>query len=96
MNVGARNNLIMFFSGYVTHKFKRSIRELSIQYDRKIKTAVVFGKPFENIARDNLNFFHYKFSYWSSTFNRYLTGNRLLFNKDEIQWKELDRFVEEA
>lgn len=94
MNLDPRNNMTMFFSGYAIHRIKKNFKELVIQYDRKTKTATVFGKQFERIARDNLNVFHYKFSYWSPAFGKFVSSNRTLYHKDEIKWKDMDSLLE--
>lgn len=86
-----------FYDGYSTHKIRLTdLHSASLSYSKKPKNPSIFGKTFEKIARDNLNFFHYKFCQWSPAAGSFVTGNKLLFNKDQTQWQDLDSFIAES
>ena len=91
------NKIPHFYDGYSTHKIRLTdLHSASLSYSKKPKNPSIFGRTFEKIARDNLNFFHYKFCQWSPVVGNFASGNKLLFNKDQTQWQELDSFIAES
>lgn len=86
-----------FYDGYSTHKIRLTdLHSASLSYSKKPKNPSIFGRTFEKIARDNLNLFHYKFCQWSPVVGSFVSGNKLLFNKDQTQWQDLDSFIAES
>ena len=87
---------INFKKGYHHHFIKDLFNGTNIQIELKYigKKARILNEEYE-VSTNNINFFYYKYLVDSNIFNSLVPAARFFYNRDEINWKNLDEKMSE-
>lgn len=81
---------ITFQKGYHHHYVKDLFNgNLQIEHKYLVKKARILGEEYE-VSNNDMNFFYYKFVVQSVPLGNHIPSKRFFYNKDEINWIELD------
>lgn len=65
---------------------------IEVQKKHRMKEVSIYGKK-HRVSKNDVNYFFYNYSIYSKPVDNFLNGNKLLFNRDTIDWEVLDECI---
>lgn len=69
--------------GHLTHEIKQKAMNIEVQKKHRNKRVSIYNTK-HSVSKNDINYFFYHYSVFSKNFSSFLNGNRVFFNRDNI------------
>lgn len=89
LRISNKTKTVKFSKGHLIHIIKNNFGNIQVEKKHRMKKAEIFSIN-HDVSKNDINYFFYSYSIWSKSCKLFLNGNKIFFNRDTLDWENLD------